>query len=182
MKPRGLDVLIAEIDRQHLWERDIRLKRNEFVATPGDLNTHLYVVVSGALRMYIMDDGVEHVVRFGYPLNLVGVLDCLMTGRPTQFYMQAIKKTELKAISQQAFERLIRSTPEMRTQYEAILKNLVHQQMEREMDLLTASPQARYRRVLARSPQLFNEVPHRHIASYLRMTPETLSRVKREVE
>lgn len=182
MKPRGLDVLIAEIDRQQLWEEDICLARNEFVATPGDVNTNLYLVLEGTLRMYIQDDASEHIVRFGYQHNLVGVLDCLMTGRPTQLYMQALKKTRLKPIRAEAFDKLVHSTPALSEQYELILKNLVHQQMEREMDLLTASPQERYRRVLARSPQLFNEVPHRHIASYLRMTPETLSRVKKEVE
>lgn len=180
MKPRGLDLLIDEIDRQGLWEKDLHLARNEFVATPGDLHTTMYLVVSGTLRMYIMDDGEEHIIRFGYRNNIVAVLDSLMTGQPTMLYMQAIKKTHLRSISQEAFEGLIRSTPELTGQYELILKNLVHQQMEREIDLHTSSPLERYRRVLARSPQLFEEIPHRHIASYLRMTPETLSRIKKE--
>lgn len=60
-----------------------------------------------------------------------------------------------------------------------ILKDLIFQQMERERDLLTSSPFERYRRVLERSPQLFQEIPNRYIASYLRMTPETLSRMKK---
>ncbi len=51
--------------------------------------------------------------------------------------------------------------------------------MEREQDLLINSPEERYRRVLKRSPQLFQEVPHKYIAAYLRMPPETLSRVKK---
>jgi CRP-like cAMP-binding protein len=181
MKPRGLDLLISEIDRQQLWGEEVCLSRNEFLATPGELNTTLYLVCEGALRMFIQDDGAEHIVRFGYKNNLVGVLDCLMTGKPTRLYMQAIKKARLRPVRYERFDKLVHSTPALTQEYELILKNLVHQQMEREMDLLTASPQERYRRVLARSPQLFTEVAHRHIASYLRMTPETLSRVKKEM-
>jgi CRP/FNR family transcriptional regulator, anaerobic regulatory protein len=58
---------------------------------------------------------------------------------------------------------------------------LVVQQMQRELDLLTASPIERYRRVIARSPQLFQEVPLKYIADYLRMTPETLSRLRADL-
>ena len=60
-----------------------------------------------------------------------------------------------------------------------ILEDLVIQQIEREKDLLVSSPKERYERVLRRSPILFQEVSNRHIANYLRMTPETLSRLKK---
>jgi lipocalin len=55
----------------------------------------------------------------------------------------------------------------------------VYQQIEREKDILTASPRERYLRVLKRSPQLFQEIPDKYIANYLRMSPETLSRMKK---
>ena len=52
--------------------------------------------------------------------------------------------------------------------------------LERETDLLIKSPQVRYEKVLKRSPQLFQEIPLTYIASYLRMTPETLSRLRKQ--
>jgi CRP-like cAMP-binding protein len=63
--------------------------------------------------------------------------------------------------------------------YSVLLEQLVLQQMEREQDLLITSPVERYQRVLERSPMLFQEVPHKYIAAYLRMSPETLSRIKK---
>jgi CRP-like cAMP-binding protein len=59
------------------------------------------------------------------------------------------------------------------------MEQLIYQQLEREKDLLTSSPTERYAKVKQRSPQLFQEIPHKYIASYLRMTPETLSRLKK---
>jgi hypothetical protein len=63
-------------------------------------------------------------------------------------------------------------------QYVALLESLITQQIEREIDLLITSPSERLNRVLERSPNLFQEVPLKYIASYLRMTPETLSRIR----
>jgi hypothetical protein len=56
---------------------------------------------------------------------------------------------------------------------------IIYDQFEREKDILTYSPLKRYQRVLKRSPQLFQEIPNKYIASYLRMSPETLSRLKK---
>jgi CRP-like cAMP-binding protein len=73
----------------------------------------------------------------------------------------------------------VESSAENTKIWHIMLGNLIFQQMERERDILTSSPLERYKRVLARSPQLFQEIPNKYIASYLRMTPETLSRIKK---
>jgi CRP-like cAMP-binding protein len=59
------------------------------------------------------------------------------------------------------------------------LERLILQQLEREIDLLTTSPKERYNRILKRSPSLFQKISNKQIANYLRMTPETLSRLKK---
>ena len=59
------------------------------------------------------------------------------------------------------------------------MEYLIYTQLEREKDILISSPHTRYERVLKRSPQVFQYVPHKYIASYLRMSPETLSRLKK---
>ena len=82
-------------------------------------------------------------------------------------------------IKKATFMNLIESSDENIKVWHIILGDLIFQQMERERDILTSSPLERYKRVLARSPQLFQEIPNKYIASYLRMTPETLSRIKK---
>jgi CRP-like cAMP-binding protein len=74
---------------------------------------------------------------------------------------------------------LIENNRDLTKAWNQLLVELIQQQMEREKDLLTAAPSERYKRVLERSPQLFQEIPTKYIASYLRMTPETLSRIKK---
>lgn len=120
----------------------------------------------------------EHTIRFGYHGNFVAALDSFISEKPSRLYIQALKKTELKVISKKAYLDFVQSSPFYREVWELILQQLILQQMEREFDLLISSPLERYQRVLRRSPQLFQEIPHKYIANYLRMTPETLSRLK----
>jgi CRP-like cAMP-binding protein len=106
-------------------------------------------------------------------------LDSFLSNEKSDFNIQAIKLTKVRRIQKSAFFELINSEEKYLKIWIGILENLVQQQMEREKDLLTESPLERYNRVLSRSPRLFQEIPHKYIANYLRMTPETLSRLKK---
>lgn len=161
-----------------LAEKSITLDRNEFLKVKGSVDTNIYYIESGSLRVFVLDDYEEQVVRFGYKENLIVSLDSFLTGKPSIFYIQAIKKTIVKVITKAQIENFL-NTESNKTLWMKILENLIVQQLEREIDILTTSPKERYLRVLERSPQLFQEIPNRHIANYLRMSPETLSRLKK---
>jgi len=161
-----------------LSEKIITIERNEYLKVKGSIDTNIYYVESGSLRVFVLDDGEEQTIRFGYKDNLLVSLDSFLTNKPSIFFIQAIKKTVVRVISKKQFDTFLQ-TEENRTLWTSILENLVVQQLEREIDILTSSPKERYHRVLQRSPQLFQEIPHRHIANYLRMSAETLSRLKK---
>ena len=98
---------------------------------------------------------------------------------PSEFYIQAIRQTKVIAIPKIVFKTFVNNSLENLQVYNAILEQLIIQQIEREVDILTHSPIERLKRVQARSPQLFQEIPAKYIAMYLRMTPETLSRIRK---
>ena len=174
-----IEELKKRISDAKLWSRDFSIKRNEFLLKSGAKEKYLYFIEEGALRVYITKEDEEQVIRFGYPGSIITGLDSFLSGNPTIFYIQAIKQCRLKGIEVKTFNEFIHSSPQHIGLYLNILKAFVIQQMEREEDLLTASPEERYKRVLKRSPHLFQEIPNKYIASYLRMAPETLSRLKK---
>jgi len=174
-----IETLVKEIERQNLWTQEILLRRNEFLTKEGKVDTNLYFVVEGALRIYVIDEYEEHTIRFGYEDNLIAALDSFIKEEKTELYIQALKKTAVKVINKQSFIDLITADEQFKETWLLVLESFVIQQMERERDILINSPLERYRRVLKRSPQLFQEIPHKYIASYLRMSPETLSRIKK---
>lgn len=168
-----------EIELAELWSKTIDLKRNGYLCTPGDKDDNLYYIVSGSVKISIADGSEERIARFGYRGNFITALDSFITGDPTDFYIQALKKTELKVISKHNYFTLINSNSHLKDLWSTVQELLIMQQLEREKDILISSPIERYERVLKRSPRLFQEIPDRHIASYLRMAPETLSRLKK---
>lgn len=176
MKPSEL---IAWMEQNHLVEKTIEVERNGFLKTAGSIDTTIYFVEEGSLRVYIMDENEERTIRFGYQNNILVSLDSFLTEKPSEFVIQALKKTRVKLIPKKGFMEFIYRDENNLKLWAKILEDLVIQQIEREKDLLISSPKERYERVLRRSPVLFQEVSNRHIANYLRMTPETLSRLKK---
>jgi CRP-like cAMP-binding protein len=162
----------------NLAHKQIILERNEFLKVADSIDTNIYFIESGSLRVFVINEYEEQTIRFGYKGNIIVSLDSFLSGKPSDLYIQAIKKSEVKVISKAMFDEFLKSELNKDWWIKA-LTSLVLQQMEREMDILTSSPKERYERVFKRSPQLFQEVPHRYIANYLRMSPETLSRLKK---
>ncbi|MDX2190945.1 MAG: Crp/Fnr family transcriptional regulator [Bacteroidota bacterium] len=161
-----------------LSQKTITIARNDFLNVKGSVDTNVYFIQSGSLQVYVLNESEEQIIRFGYRNNLIVALDSFLTGKPSQYYIQAIKKTILKVITKEQLNDFLKADTN-KILWTRLLENLVLQQLEREIDLLTHSPKERYDRVLSRSPQLFQEIPNRYIANYLRMTPETLSRLKK---
>lgn len=161
-----------------LSDTTITLERNEFLKVKGTIDTNVYYVESGSLRIFVLDNDEEQVIRFGYEKNLITALDSYLSGKPSDLYIQALKKTVVRVITKAQVEEFLKEEPN-RLLWVKILEDFVLQQMEREIDILTSSPKERYNRVLKRSPHLFQQIPNKHIANYLRMTPETLSRLKK---
>ena len=164
---------------QNLPGKTVEVKRNEYLKVKGSVDTNIYFVVNGSMKVFILDDIEERIVRFGYTDNIIVSLDSFLSEKPSEFYIQAIRKTIVKIIPKEVFREYIYESEENKELLIRMLEDLVLRQIEREKDLLISSPKERYNRVLQRSPGLFQEVPNRHIANYLRMSPETLSRLKK---
>lgn len=158
---------------------DQEFKRNEFLKISGSTDTSIYFIEKGSVRIFMMDENEERIIRFGYTGNIIVSLDSFLSGKQSDLYIQAIKKTTVKVASKKAFYECIQSDEVHMKFWIQTLEDLVLQQLEREKDLLIYSPKERYERVLKRSPKLFQEVPNKYIANYLRMSPETLSRLKK---
>ncbi|PKA82431.1 CRP-like cAMP-binding protein [Ulvibacter sp. MAR_2010_11] len=176
---KQMQLLFEKIVEQGLWSKKLALKKNEYLKVSGTTDTNLYFVMKGSLRIFVLDDRNEHTIRFGYKNNLIGDLESFITESPSEYYIQAIKATQLKVVTKQTILQLNESAPELQKNWTEILELVLIQQLARERDLLTISPVERLQRVSKRSPLLFQEIPSKYIASYLRMTPETLSRIKK---
>jgi len=154
------------------------INKGNLLLKEGDIETHLYYVTSGALRVFLLGEFEEMTIRFGYEGSFINSLSSFINHTPSEFYIEAIRKTTVQIIPKNKLHDIIYKDAESMQAYIALIEGLITQQIEREIDLLTMSPSERLKRVLARSPNLFQQIPLKYIASYLRMSPETLSRIR----
>lgn len=170
--PARLTSLLLSEGREQVYAKGAMLIRE------GDVEEHVYYIVSGAVRVIYLSEFEEQTIRFGYEGSIINALSSFLKRAPSEFYIEAMRKTVVKSISRERFFSLVHESNEHLQQYAALLETTITQQIEREIDILTVSPAERLKRVLSRSPNLFQEVPLKYIASYLRMSPETLSRIR----
>lgn len=170
-----LDKLLLSLDR---IATSRVIAKGEFLIREGEVEKHLYYIEEGAVRAFHLTEYEEQTIRLGYDGSFINSISSFIKGTPSDFFIEAIRRTKLKQISKNDFMALVHENDESRLAYSLMLEQLVTQLVEREIDLLTVSPTDRLRRVLDRSPNVFQHIPLKYIASYLRMTPETLSRIR----
>ena len=161
------------------WDRPLRLQRGDFLVRPGQVEQRLCFVRRGLLRIYYPTlPGEETCVGFGYDNSLLCSFPSFATGQPSEYAIQALRQSELLAIGRPAFEAFVESSPAFARFWRTELEKALIGRMEHEIDLLLPEPGQRLARLRQRSPHVFQVVPRKYLASYLRMTPETLSRLR----
>ncbi len=176
--PKELNLWANLRNPDEIYSERITIQRDEYLVAEGMVDQYLYIVEEGAFKIYYINEYQEQIIRFGYPDSIMNSPVSFFTGAPSEFYIQALKKSVLLRIHRNDFYDYIKQNSTFLLQYTQALEAIVTQLITRETDLLTASPTERYQRVFKRSPQLFQHIPAKYIASYLRMTPETFSRIR----
>ncbi len=155
------------------------LKREEFLKISESIDTNIYFIEKGGVRVFFEENFEEHTLYFGYKESIITAIDSFFSNSKSEIEIQALRKTEVNFLSKKEFTKFISSHSKYQNLWYKVLEEIIVHQSEREKDLLISSPIKRYQRVLERRPELFQEIPNKYIASYLRMTPETLSRIKK---
>ena len=153
----------------------------EFISKAGLVEPWFYIVEVGVQRLYFQHDGSEHCLGFSYGGSWSGDYDSFVRQRPGRFFVQAVTESMLIGIKHPELLKLYDRIPAMERFGRLILEELIIGRATREIEQLSLSAEERYRRLVQRSPGLLQLVSQKDIASYLRMTPETFSRLRAKV-
>ncbi len=148
------------------------------ISRAGSVEQWFYVVKEGVQKLFFEHDGNEHCLGFSYDHSWSGDFDSFVSQRPGRFQVQAITPSILIGIRHPDLQELYAKLPVMERFGRLMLEELVRGRATREIELLSLSAEERFRKLVQRSPHLLQLVPQKDIASYLRMTPETFSRLR----
>lgn len=160
------------------WQFQRRLRRGDYLSAPDKTEQHVWFIAEGVVRIYYPTDAEEVCVGFGYEGNVLNSFPSYFRQKPSVFPIQALAPTIALGISRADFEQLRAQMPGVARFWGDILAWAAIGIIEREAEIATTTPEQRYHNLLERAPHLFQLVPLKYIASYLRIQPETLSRVR----
>jgi CRP-like cAMP-binding protein len=147
--------------------KKIKVSKGEILQSKGELNSKVYVVVSGLLRSYSIDaKGKEHIFLFA-PANWI-VADNISPDQPSELFIDALEDSELMVK-----EKIVDNSSDPTT-----LITRIGVMQRRIIMLMSSSAIERYEHFVQTYPDIVQRVPQKMIASYLGITPEALSKVK----
>lgn len=156
------------------------LRAGEFLQRAGDVARHAAFVASGCLRNYVIDaHGKEHIVQFAPETWWLADTISLASGAPSQYFIDAIEDSELLLIDPPSQQELVDRVPGYGASMRAGVQRHSAAKDQRIVTSLTASAEERYVEFMERYPSIAQRVPQRMVASYLGVSPETISRVRK---
>lgn len=157
-------------------------KKNELLLSRGQVCERAFFVEKGLIRFYSIDEeGKEHIVQFAPENWFISDRESIYFSRPSEYFMDTIEDTTVVLIDQHFIEKASEISLEFRNYNEYLLQNHIRHLQNRINLLIGASAEKRYLDFIRLYPDLTLRVPQWMIASYLGITPESLSRVRKEL-
>jgi CRP-like cAMP-binding protein len=159
-----------------------KLRKRQYLLQEGDVCKQVAFVEKGALRAYTIDDkGGEHIVQFAVEGWTIADLYSFITGEPATYNIEALEDAELLLLSRTAQEEVIKRIPQYEHFIRLQLQGAYIALQRRITAMFTLSTEERYTNLIKTYPDIVQRVPQHMIASYLGLTPETLSRTRRQM-
>ena len=156
----------------------MKFAKNEFILREGEISTNIFWIVKGLVRQFYFKNDKELTEYMATENNIVMCIESLFREQPTKLQIKAIEPTILIALPKAELEAVAMRSVNIQILYRKILEeSLILSQHHADM-LRFESAQDRYQKLVKNQPQLVLRAPLVYIASYLQMTPETLSRVR----
>nr|WP_293166910.1 Crp/Fnr family transcriptional regulator [Allomuricauda sp.] len=159
-----------------------KVKRREHIMKTGDICRHYTFVVKGILRLYVTDaDGKEHNILFAGANEWIYDIKSFHDTSPGVSNIQAIESAEIIEIAQQDLYFLYNNIQKLNQIFKVITEEKYVELQNRVFHTISSTAQERYLSFLKHYPKLANRLPNTQIASYLGITPEFLSMVRKEM-
>lgn len=170
-----------EIEQFRASSTTRRFRKRQYLLQEGDICHYNSFVAKGCMRMYrVGDNGVEHMLRFAIETWWMADYESYNSGNPSKNNIDALEDTELIMIQKNDFDALVKAIPNFRIFKEKLETRSYDASQNRILSNISDTAEKRYENFIQKYPDIYNRVPLHMIASYLGLTRETLSRIRKQ--
>lgn len=165
-----------EIFRSFFKQMEVPAK--SILLQEGQISRTMFFIDKGCLRTWVNNDGKEITTQFFFEGDIVSSIESFRTGQPSLYSIESIEPCILQTISQKDFQNIIENSPELKKKLEDHLFRRFFQSQQLLYSFLKNNPKKRYEELIEQHPHIIQRVPQHYIASYLGITPVSLSRIR----
>jgi CRP/FNR family transcriptional regulator, anaerobic regulatory protein len=171
-----------EVDAIKKVFKERRVKRRQFILQEGDVCTLNTFVVEGCFRMYFVDEkGKEHNIQFAVENWWIGDIGSFHSEEPSKLHIEAIENSVILQIKKQDQLNLFVNYPKFNQIFRVFTENALVTYQRRVLQNISSTAEERYLDFLKRYPFFFNRISNVQIASFLGVTPEFLSTIRKKI-
>ncbi len=156
------------------------IKKNEFVLQEGETCKDLIFVQSGCLRLYYLQEDFEVSVWFALKHSSAIEMYSFISEMPSNYFLQAIETTEVLYLPKTVLNKLYETHPKLQEMMRKFWEDVILNLLERFTALQRDSAEQRYLDLLDK-PDLLQTIPQKYLASFIGVTPTSLSRIKKNI-
>lgn len=161
--------------------KKVKFKKNTALLKIGKIENYLYFISKGIIRLYI--PRVENDLTFGFLFKneFVTAYDSFLTQSPSEYQIETLTETILWKISNEDLQEVYERTSSGNIIGRKMAENMFLIKSKRELSFLSKTAEERYLDLFSDRPELFQQIPLKYIASYIGVTPQALSRIRKRI-
>lgn len=156
-------------------------KKGDLLLSEGQVSRDSYFVIEGCVRKYYIIDGEERTTEFYVEDESIASLQSYKNRTPANHYFECVEDCRLAVLNYDKEQELFKRVPKYEALCRMSMENDFGEQQEALAKFITSSPEERYKNLLETRPDLVQRVPQYHLASYLGVKPESLSRIRKRL-
>lgn len=158
------------------------LRKGEFLLREGEVSKYGVFITKGCLRSYTVDNkGKEHIIQFAPEEWWTGNIESMRNNAPSAYFIDAIENTDVLQQDRATFQTMMDNIPIFASMFHLGIEKSASAKDQRIIAALSASAEERYKGFLEKYPTIAQRVPQHMLASYLGISPETLSRIRKQM-
>ncbi len=159
-----------------LMEKEIPAKT--VLLSEGEISNNIYFIKKGCIREWFNKDGKDITFQFFFEGQPVASIDSFMNQEPSLFTIESIEPSIVHLITKSDFEKLLDTFPEFKAGFQDFIFQRFRKYGQLFLSRIKDTPQERYADLMKNSPDIIQRVPQHYIASFLGVTPISLSRIR----